>query len=220
MSLILLVVLLFVPAPEPTAPPPSDSTLRASQTAEPRSAHHEFGIWGGGSVASSQLIAKMPDVSLRLIGLRSTWSLVDKSSFALHYTTDVLSLAALSYPDLPPPPKALRDPSVEFHRSDPPVLGAGMTPLGFRLTLQRHPTWQPFVSTSFGFLYFPQPIPDSRGKLFNFTADLGVGLRIVVSHHTALTVGYRFHHLSNGFRGQINPGFDTNIFYVGVSIPR
>lgn len=221
MSLISLTLLVLVSIPQPALADPPDSTTAPSAQERTLTTHQEIGLWVGGSVASSHLLAKMPDASLHLIGLRYTWPLSQGPNFALSYTADFASFGALSYPDLPPPsPKSLRDPDTEFHRSDPPVLGAGMTPLGVQLSLRRHPTWQPFASTSAGFLYFPQPIPDSRGKPFNFTVDLGVGLRVAVSPDAVLTVGYRFHHLSNGFRGQINPGFDTNIFYIGVSIPR
>jgi hypothetical protein len=51
----------------------------------------------------------------------------------------------------------------------------------------------------------------------NYTFDVRAGVRWVLGAHRVLTVGYRFHHLSNGFRGEINPGFDANIFYIGLS---
>jgi hypothetical protein len=47
---------------------------------------------------------------------------------------------------------------------------------------------------------------------------VGAGLRLVLTTRTTLTVGYRYHHLSNGFRGKINPGVDANLVYLGVSL--
>lgn len=220
MSLIVLVLLLLPASQTPLTDPPDppDSTEVPAATEASRSSPHAFGLWMGGSVASSQLIAKSSDASLQLIGLRYAYSLAERRSLALRYTADLIPAASLSYADLPVSPKTLYDPDVEFHRTDPPVLGVGITPVGIEMVFRPHARWQPFLSSSAGFMYFPQAVPDSRGKLFNFTADAGAGLRIVLSRHTALTVGYRFHHLSNGFRGRINPGFDTNIFYLGVSV--
>lgn len=33
----------------------------------------------------------------------------------------------------------------------------------------------------------------------------------------AVSFGYKYQHLSNGYRADDNPGFDSNIFYVGFS---
>ena len=33
----------------------------------------------------------------------------------------------------------------------------------------------------------------------------------------AVTVGYKYYHISNGDRGLQNPGFDNNVFYIGYT---
>jgi opacity protein-like surface antigen len=48
--------------------------------------------------------------------------------------------------------------------------------------------------------------------------DVGAGVRVVLTPTLTLTAGYRYHHLSNGFRGQINPGVDANLFRLGVTV--
>jgi hypothetical protein len=35
----------------------------------------------------------------------------------------------------------------------------------------------------------------------------------------SFTIGYKYHHLSNAETGTINPGIDSNIIYLGFSIP-
>jgi opacity protein-like surface antigen len=65
-----------------------------------------------------------------------------------------------------------------------------------------------------------QPIPSERGTQFNFVFDVGAGFRIVLTPNLLLSAGYRYHHLSNGFRGQVNPGVDANLLYLGVSFAR
>ena len=34
----------------------------------------------------------------------------------------------------------------------------------------------------------------------------------------AITLGYKFLHISNGFTSAVNPGVDNNVFYAGFSI--
>ena len=57
----------------------------------------------------------------------------------------------------------------------------------------------------------------SLGKQFNFTFDFGGGIQLFTKNHNAVTLGYKYDHISNAYRGQINPGFDSNVFYVGFS---
>jgi len=60
-------------------------------------------------------------------------------------------------------------------------------------------------------------VPNALGRSLNFMFDLGAGVRVVLTPTLTLTAGYRYHHLSNGFRGQINPGVDANLFRLGVT---
>ncbi|MBI2467313.1 MAG: acyloxyacyl hydrolase [Candidatus Rokubacteria bacterium] len=50
-----------------------------------------------------------------------------------------------------------------------------------------------------------------------FTLQAGIGLLFFVSERTAITAGYRFHHLSNGNVCSGNPGLDSSLFVLGVS---
>ena len=79
---------------------------------------------------------------------------------------------------------------------------------------------QPFAQASGGFLYFGERVPDERGAQFNLTGDFGGGVQWKTGARRAWTVGYRYHHVSNGYRADVNPGFDSNLFYVGFSIFR
>lgn len=50
-----------------------------------------------------------------------------------------------------------------------------------------------------------------------FIFQAGVGTLLFVSEHTAVTAGYRFHHLSNGNLCSGNPGLDSSLFVLGLS---
>jgi lipid A 3-O-deacylase len=51
----------------------------------------------------------------------------------------------------------------------------------------------------------------------NYNFQGGPGVLIFVSERTAITVGYRFHHLSNGGRCDKNLGLNSSLFTVGIS---
>jgi len=50
-----------------------------------------------------------------------------------------------------------------------------------------------------------------------FALQGGIGALVFVSERTAITAGYRFHHLSNGNTCDGNPGLDSSMFVLGVS---
>lgn len=55
---------------------------------------------------------------------------------------------------------------------------------------------------------------------FNFTYDFGGGVQIVKESGRAITIGYKYNHISNGYHSSINPGVDVQMIYVGYSIRR
>jgi hypothetical protein len=169
---------------------------------------NEYGVWGGGSLDSPTLIGKFEDARLGLLGLRYARVLARGENVALKYTLDAVPVALLSYPSLATP-GARRT-----------VYGAGLSPVGFQVNFRRRERIQPFAQASGGFIYFRERIPDERGAQFNFAADFGGGVQVKTGARRAWTFGYRYQHISNGYRADANPGFDSNLFYVGFSIFR
>jgi lipid A 3-O-deacylase len=51
----------------------------------------------------------------------------------------------------------------------------------------------------------------------NFLVQGGPGLLVLLSDRTAVTVGYRFQHISNGDTCSANIGINSSAFYLGVS---
>ncbi len=179
---------------------------------------NEFGIWGGGSFHSSTIIGATEDAKLGLISLRYTRSLIEKNNLSLKYTVDVLPAVILNYPEYSFAFGGGTTPIAFLRVTQQTVYGAGLAPLGLQFNLRPKKKIQPFISTNGGFIYFSKSIPNSAGKQFNFTAELGGGAQIFTSTNKAVTLGYKYHHLSNAYRGTVNPGFDANVIYIGVSV--
>lgn len=185
---------------------------------------HRISLWAGGSNNASRLLGRTPDAEFRMVALRYKRRLTprrrhgaDPAPFVLFYTADVVPWARLSVPGSAIPERGNRK-GDGIPRPDLATTGVGAVPLGLQLNLRAHPRIQPFLSASTGVLYFVDSVPDQRGKPFNFTLDFGAGLQVTLGDRLHLAVGYRYHHLSNGYRGRINPGVDANLFYLGTAL--
>lgn len=180
---------------------------------------NEFGVWGGGSFSSPTLIGKTEETRFGLVAFRYARVLARGDNLVLKYTLDAVPAAVLSFPVTElveaPPPFA-----VVARKERRNITGAGLSPVGFQLNFRRRERVQPFAQGSGGFLYFGERVPDARGAQFNFTADFGGGVQWKTGARRAWTAGYRYHHVSNGYRADVNPGFDSNLFYLGFSIFR
>jgi hypothetical protein len=99
--------------------------------------------------------------------------------------------------------------------------GVGVLPVGFTVHFGRNVV-QPFFETHGGVIASTEPIPinalNSTG--LNFLFDFGAGTRIRLDAHEAISVGYKFLHISNGYTTNFNPGVDNNVIFVGFSILR
>jgi hypothetical protein len=197
----------LLPEPEASAP------QRAGGAFGLERAVNEFGFWGGGSFSAPTLIGKTEGARTGLLAFRYARVLARGESLALKYTLDAVPLASLSFPAFEPEPGGVR-------RVRRTITGAGLSPVGFQLNFRRRERVQPFAQGSGGFLYFGERVPEERGAQFNFTADFGGGVQWKTGARRAWTIGYRYQHVSNGYRADVNPGFDANLFYVGFSIFR
>ena len=77
---------------------------------------------------------------------------------------------------------------------------------------------QPFAAATGGFLYFSEQVPVAGASQFNFTYDFSGGIQIVNSNRRSFTIGYKYHHISNGYTATFNPGVDLQMIYAGFSV--
>lgn len=103
------------------------------------------------------------------------------------------------------------------------AFGAGFQPANFRFLFRPSRRIKPFVQVGAGMMFFNQnlPVPDARAS--NFTGDFGGGLHILNSREgdrRAMTIGFRYFHISNFNISNVNPGYNAGVFYVGYSFLR
>lgn len=225
-AVLLLCALAAAPASNPASaagpfPPPDDSTRTASSDAPFASSWNRVSMWAAGSSVNGRLIGRIPQSVVGLLGVRyhrrlapspESWS----GGLTYTYVIDVLPAAFVSVPGGSVPRTSLSDTPVVTEGTT--TFGVGVAPIGLRLTYRTAGLLQPYIAWSVGALYFVQSVPDSQGKRLNFTVDGGGGVQLIFTSAATLTIGYRYLHLSNGFRGAINPGIDAHLFHLGVTV--
>jgi hypothetical protein len=169
-------------------------------TGEPR---HDFQFFAGYSPVAATLIGTTTNREFFLAG------------FGYSYRCWVWPRVSIAYSGELMPAAILFEPS---HA----VYGFAITPLGFTAEFGRHRRIYPYLQTNEGIIASSEPIPiNALGATgLNFVIDVGGGVRIKAGERRAISLGYKFLHISNGFTSAFNPGVDNNVFYAGFSILR
>jgi hypothetical protein len=175
---------------------------------------NEWGIWGGISFDAPTLIGKTPSAHYGQIGLRYGRVLLASKSVAFEWTIDAIPVAVLSNERLF---AVISTPSV-IGKTRKAVYAAGAAPIGLKFNFRRNRRVQPFGQATGGFLYFSEQVPVTNASQFNFTFDFSGGVQVVNSTRRSFTIGYTYHHISNGNTGTFNPGVDVQRIFAGFSI--
>lgn len=79
--------------------------------------------------------------------------------------------------------------------------------------------WMPYWDVGLGMLWtnLAPRIPE-QSTPFNFVLEIGPGLHYFATERVALTIGVRFHHISNGDIGDRNLGLNAVLAYAGISV--
>jgi hypothetical protein len=224
----LIVLLLSISAPaqtfsDSTAPVENTTTESVAPDSSSSSPYtlkrgdNEFGFWAGLSPAASTIFgglsdAEAADRKLFLAAFRYGRTLVANDSVALQYTLDAIPVAVASGVIVS---RTTVGGVTTFRRET--AYGGGVTPLGLQLDFANGSKIHPFIHVNGGLLGFTKSIPiEDSGKLA-LVGEAGGGVRIFTSERCAITLGVRFHHISNGDTSGSNRGLNQFVIYGGFS---
>lgn len=187
---------------------------------------NEFSVWGGFAPDIPRLFSGSRKSTFAEVGLRYSRRIATTENTAIKYQIDLIPLAIINYRTerlIQVSPNVLG-----YNRDRQTAYAAGLTPVSFQLNLRRKTKIQPFLTASAGLLMFNKSLPDDRsalrpnqrGRQFNFTLAGGGGVEFLTDDAKSYTVGFKFHHISNASTGNINPGFDQNLFYFGYTFKK
>ena len=212
-SFFVLVVLLAVsPAGRCQIPPPEQASLQGG--------NNEFCAWASYAPGSPHLIGVTSPRQFAVLGFRYGRMLIDKPKWSLEYTVDVDPVEIMLQPKIR---GSFINPAGNVIYITGPrevVYGGGVNPIGLKLNFFRRSGFQFFGASTAGFVASLRPIPvDVHGETqFNFDFDFQSGFQLYnSSRKRAWMFGYKFQHISNAYRGQINPGVDLHTIFVGYS---
>ena len=169
----------------------------------------EFGISFGFSPDSCDcLIGRVADQQYYEASLNLGYVLRQSESYALKYRASLVPFALVR-----------GEQTAVNYRSSRAVYAGGAEPIGFQLNLRNRRKIQPFAALTGGFLYFTEQVPVADSSQFNFTFSFGGGVEILSAGHS-IALGYRYHHISNGYTAPLNPGIDSQILSIGFSFKR
>lgn len=203
-----------------------ESVAAAVQTDDAFDEKNELAVWGGFAPDIPRLFSGSRKSSFGEVGFRYSRRIATTENVAIKYQFDLIPLAVLNY-------RVERlfqtsPTTFSYNRDRETVYAAGITPVSFQANFRRRNKIQPFLTASAGLLIFGKKIPDDRsplrpdqvGRRLNFTLAGGGGVEFLTDDARSYTVGFKFHHISNSSTGNINPGFDQNLFYFGYTFKK
>src|SRR5215203_2632203 len=170
---------------------------------------NEFGFWGGASPKATTIFGGLRDDEAEdrnfvIAALRYGRTLAATDKVALQYTLDSIPLALATGTIVS---RTTSPGGVETFRRET-AYGAGVTPLGLQLDFANGAKLHPFVHINGGLLWFNKSVPiEDAGKLA-LVGEAGGGVRVFMSEKRAVSLGVRFHHISNGDRTGSNRGLN------------
>jgi hypothetical protein len=181
-----------------------------SPDSSPSELRHDFQFFAGYSPVSATLIGTTTDRRFFMAGFGYSYRCWVWSGVSISYSGELMPAAVLLQPGQYLPQ------FVPAHA----VYGFAVTPLGFTADFGRRHRVYPFLETNEGIIASSEPIPINvpGATGLNFLIDLGGGVRIKTGQWRAISLGYKFLHISNGFTSPVNPGVDNNVFYAGFSL--
>jgi hypothetical protein len=179
-----------------------------------------FSIWAGTAQNSAfkTRIGTPLHRDVYIIGVRASWPVATDAGSALQYFVDIFpAVMTTNMPDYSTLDGCLPGWFCpQAHPIPHTVYGAGLSPLGFSVRLLQVGRVRLSAEASGGFLYFTRPVPDPDATRFNFTASGGATLEVRLAPNHSARVMYLYHHTSNGGRGLVNPGLNSQVIALGM----
>jgi opacity protein-like surface antigen len=173
----------------------------------------QLGFWGGYSSDNPTLVGRTTNRPFSEFVLQYAHVLRTEDNWALKYTAELVPVAIIRQPQQ----GSGNGHPVDLAGSRQTIYGAGFSPVGLQLNLRRGCVLQPYINGTAGVLYFENQVPVADSSKFNFELGLGAGVEIWYRENQSISLGYKYHHISNGYTARQNPGVDSNLFYVGYA---
>ena len=180
--------------------------ITSASAQEQRHAYSEYTYWFDGAFENGHAFSSTVGGRNYQFESRYERLMYRKEPFAVRWVFDVVPAALVGDPH-----------THNGHRAY--AYGVGGSPIGAQVNYVHFRRVEPFLTSGGGFLYFNHRM--FGATQFNFTAQLAGGVQLFTSsRRTAIDIGYKYHHISNANLGNQNPGLDSHILFIGLSLFR
>jgi hypothetical protein len=191
-----------------------------------KSGNRELGFYTGSFTVHKDLRGESQKAPVVLFGLRYAWTTKNNPSHRLRYYMDFNPLIIVNYRERRPIQTSPTTTTIVGDRKT--VFGVGFTPVGLQFNWRNSRKIQPYIAGGFGVAIFNKKFPDNRsplqpdkiGNWFQLMPEFGAGIEIRKSEAKSYFIGYKYHHLSNGYTAPLNVGYNTNMVYAGMYFQR
>jgi hypothetical protein len=188
--------------------------------------NREWGYYGGSFTFHKDLKGESQKAPVVLFGIRHAWTTKNNPSHRLRYYMDLNPLIIVNYRQRRMIQTSPTTTAIVGERKT--VFGVGFVPLGLQFNWRNSKKIQPFIAGGMGVALFNKKFPDNRsalepdriGNRFQIMPEFGAGVEIRQSENKSYFVGYKYHHMSNGYTAPLNVGYNTNMVYFGTYLQR
>jgi Lipid A 3-O-deacylase (PagL) len=177
----------------------------------------EIGPYIGGARHSpaGHLFGVIPDRNHLFLGVELTMNVVRTPRWAFGLSSEVVPVLIVSNNPTYRSVSTARGGRFIIEAGRRSVTGFAVSPLGLQAQVKISSRLRAYASGAGGVVWFSREVPVADSRAFNYTFELGGGVRWQVRRRESLRIGYKFHHLSNGYTAPQNPGLDAKVFLVG-----
>lgn len=191
------------------------------------SSNKEWGFYAGSFTVHRDLKGESQKAPVVLFGIRYAWSMKNNPAHRFRYYMDLNPLIIVNYRQ-----KLLVQTSptttAVVNGDRKTVFGVGFVPFGLQFNWRNSKKIQPYIAGGMGIAVFNKKFPDNRtplqpdriGNRFQIMPEFGAGIEIRNSETKSYFIGYKYHHMSNGYTAPLNVGYNTNMIYAGVYLQR
>ena len=191
-----------------------------------KSGNKEWGFYGGSFTVHKDLKGESQEAPVVLFGIRHAWSMKNNPSHRFRYYMDLNPLIIVNYRQRRLVQTSPTTTATVGDRKT--IFGVGFVPFGLQFNWRNSQKIQPFIAGGMGIALFNKKFPDNRsvlepdriGNRFQIMPEFGAGVEIRNSETKSYFIGYKYHHMSNGYTAPLNVGYNTNMVYFGTYLQR
>jgi hypothetical protein len=155
-------------------------------------------------------------LAIMMVEVELALPLVARTSSGLEYHARAVPFALMQENPTQPAVRSSQGWALSIATPRASTIGFGVKPVGLRGWIGTDVRLEAEISA--GILRFGTPLLAANATRVNFTYEFGLGIRLPRLGSRGAVIGYRRHHVSNAGFGEVNPGLNSNVVFLGLPL--